>query len=389
MKLLIVFRKSLLEQRRDILSLSLSLLFAPFFVLLYWLFFPGGSTAYGVLVLNNDISVQMANGVTLSAGDGVVAAIEGVTYADGRPLLKVSQVTDRAEAEARLKDRDATVLLIIPEDFSRSIQAARTGDEPDGMPVTFVGDLTNPYYAVAAVMTNAALDQAIQEATGQQRPITVTEEALGVSAARTEFEIYVPGLLIFATVMLVFQAAMAVVHEVEAGTLRRLQITRMTAFDFLGGVSAAVVLIGVVAVALTILTAWALGFRSQGPLWLALVVGAVTSLSVVGVGLVVACFTRTVTQAFLVANFPLVLFMFFAGAIFPMPRVSLFTLGGRTFGLYDVLPPTHAVVALNKVLTLGAGVGDVLYELAALLILTVIYFAVGVWLFSRTHLRAV
>jgi hypothetical protein len=45
-------------------------------------------------------------------------------------------------------------------------------------------------------------------------------------------------------------------------------------------------------------------------------------------------------------------------------------------------------VALNKVLTMGAGLGDVIYELAALLILSVVYFAAGVWLFSRTHLRA-
>jgi ABC-2 type transport system permease protein len=68
--------------------------------------------------------------------------------------------------------------------------------------------------------------------------------------------------------------------------------------------------------------------------------------------------------------------------------VSLFSLGGRTIGLYDILPPTHAVVALNKVLTLGAGLGDVAYELTALLVLSVIYFAAGVWLFQRAHLRA-
>ncbi len=139
---------------------------------------------------------------------------------------------------------------------------------------------------------------------------------------------------------------------------------------------------------LTIATAWALGFRSQGPMWLAIVVGAVTSVSIVGVGLIIASLSRTVTQAFLIANFPLALFMFFSSAVFPVPRVTLFTVAGRAIGLYDILPPTHAVVALNKVLTLGAGLGDVIYELAALLILSVVYFAAGVWLFSRTHLRA-
>ena len=112
------------------------------------------------------------------------------------------------------------------------------------------------------------------------------------------------------------------------------------------------------------------------------------SLSVIGTGLVVACFSETVAQAFVIANFPLGLFMFFSGAMFPIPQVPLITIAGRSIGLYDILPPTHAVVALNKVLTLGADLGDVTYELAALLVLSVLYFAVGVWLFRRRHLRA-
>jgi len=388
MRLLSVFRKSWREQTRDILVLSLSLVFAPFFVFLYWLMFPSGSTTYGVLILNHDVSVQLASGARLAGGDEVVEAVRGVTYADGNPLLKVSRVTDRAEADARLRNRDAAALVVIPADFSRAILAAREGREPITTSVTMVGDLTNPYYAVAAVMTSAALDEYIQSATGQPRPIQFAEEPLGASAARSEFEVYVPGLMVFAVIMLVFIAAMTVAREVEAGTLRRLQITRMTSLDFLGGLSLALVLIGVAAVALTFLTAWALGFRSQGPLWVAILVGAVTTFSIIGTGLVVACFSRTVTQAFLLANFPLALFMFFSSAVFPVPKVPLFTLGGRAIGLYDILPPTHAVVALNKVLTLGAGFSDVLYELAALLILSAAYFGLGVWLFQRTHLGA-
>ena len=65
----------------------------------------------------------------------------------------------------------------------------------------------------------------------------------------------------------------------------------------------------------------------------------------------------------------------------------MFNIGEQVVGLYDILPPTHAVAALNKVFVLGAGVGEIWYELAGLLILTVIYFLIGVWLFQRTHLR--
>jgi ABC-2 type transport system permease protein len=130
-----------------------------------------------------------------------------------------------------------------------------------------------------------------------------------------------------------------------------------------------------------------LGFHSQGSLCLAIFVGVLTSFSIIGVGLIIACLARTVSEAFIYANFPLIFLMFFTGAAFPIPTVPLFAVGSRTIGLFDVLPPTHAVVALNKVLTLGAGFGEILYEVAALTSLSLLYFGIGVWLFQRTRLH--
>ena len=80
--------------------------------------------------------------------------------------------------------------------------------------------------------------------------------------------------------------------------------------------------------------------------------------------------------------------MFLTGAAFPLPRLTLFTLFGRDFALPDLLPPTHAVVALNKIFTLGAGLQDVAFELAALTLLSVLYFGLGVWLFQRTQMTS-
>ena len=286
----------------------------------------------------------------------------------------------------RIKNRGAQLLLILAPEFSQALQA---GEASGQATVTYVGDLTQPYYAVAAVLANSVFEQFVKTALGQPMPIRVAEEPLGASGARTEFENYVPGLLIFAVILLVFSAPMAVAREVEAGTLRRLQSTRMRAFDFLGGITLTQMIVGMAALLLALLVAVLLGFRSQGPLWAAIVIGAIASLSVIGVGLIVACFARTVTQAFVLANFPLAFFMFFSGAMFPVPRLTLFSLGGQTVALFDILPASHAVIALQKIFVLGAGLSDVAYELIALTVLSALYFAIGVWLFKRTQLRAV
>ena len=241
---------------------------------------------------------------------------------------------------------------------------------------------------IVANMALTTLDAFVQQATGQKLFVNYVEKPMGASATRSEFETYVPGTLIFSIVLLIYLASMTVAREIESGALRRLQLTPMRSFDLLGGITLALLLVGALSSILSFLVALALGFHSQGPVWVAILVSAVTSLSVIGLGLVVASLTRSVSQAFVVANFPLALMMFFSGIIFPMPPVNLFSIAGRSISPYDFLPPTHAVVALNKILTLGASLGDVAYELTALVVLSLLYFFGGVWLFQRMHLRS-
>lgn len=389
MRFLSIFRKSMREQFRDLTVLGLTVVFAPLFVYLYWLFFPSGSTTYGVLVVNHDQGAQRSDGSILLAGDEVLEALNAVSYADGNPLLKVRIVDDVSEAEVQLRERKGTAFVEIPADFSEKLLARQEGIPSGATTLIFGGDLTNPYYAVVAILATSAVDGYVQSMTGHQPVLHYFEQPLGASAARTEFETYTPGILIFAAIMLIFTASMTVAREVEAGTLRRLQISRMKAWEFLGGITSALVVVGVASVLLAFGTAVWLGFRSQGPLWVAILIAALTSVSVIGVGMLVASFSNTVARAFVIANFPMGLFMFFSGVIYPIPKVNLFTIAGRTIGLYDILPSTHAVVALNKILNLGVGMQEVLFELGALLILSLLYFVIGVWVFQRRHMRTV
>ncbi|MFL7867382.1 MAG: ABC transporter permease [Anaerolineales bacterium] len=385
MRLLSVFRVALWEQLRSPWDLVLTLLLAPMFIWLYWSMMGGGSTYYKVLVMDNDRGNCPVGDLAQTCAEQAIEQMAALTYESGTPLLKLTDVYDRAEAEALLRDRKAFALLIFSENFTDSI---RNGEPGVGPQVTFVGDLTNPYYTPAVVFSNAALESYVKEAIGQPSPIQVTEEALGGSASRSEFEIYVPGLLIAASTMMLFSIAILIARQVEAGTVRRLQITRMTALDMLGGISILYVLVSLVTVALSFITAQVLGFRSQGPLWVGMLICVITGVSVVGIGLITACFSRTVARAAIIVNFPLFLVLFFSGAVFPVGNPRLFSLAGRDYGVFDLLPQTHATNALNKVLSLGANLGDVTFELTALTLLTLLYFLVGIWLFRKMYLQA-
>ncbi|NTV37624.1 MAG: ABC transporter permease, partial [Anaerolineales bacterium] len=260
MRLLSVFRKCIREQMREPWLIGLSLAFAPLFVWIYYLLTGGtGSTSYAVLVIDRDVPVIRADGSTLSAGGDLVQGLRDMTYESGNPLLRVTLIEDQSEAERRLRNRDAAVLMVIPEHFSLTLKEWGEGNQSTCADLTFIGDLSNPYYTVAAVMAMTVADTYINASNGAERPVNLVEIPLGASAARSEFENYVPGLLIMAVVLLVFQAAMTPARDIESGVLRRLRLTRVTSFEDLIGTSLWLALIAAASVLLTFAVAVSLG----------------------------------------------------------------------------------------------------------------------------------
>jgi ABC-2 type transport system permease protein len=379
--MLAVAGKTLREQVRNPWLPLLAIGLGPFFVLLMWAFFPsGGSTTYPVVVVDSDTG---ASGGGIRSGDRAVASLRSLTYDTGVPILDVRQVADLDHAQAEIEARRAVAFVELPEGFTRSLLAARQGT--GAVPVRIGGDLGSPTYPVVAIMIADGLDRFARQETGRTALLDLTETPLGASGSRTEFELYVPGVLVFAIGLMMFAAATALAQETEAGTINRLVRAPISAAELLGGITIVQVLVGLVAGLASLGTAALLGFRSAGPIWMALPIWVLTSLSVIGLGLLVAAFTRSVAQAFLVANFPFGLFMFLSGTMFPVRGVPLFTLAGHEVNLLDLLPPRHAVNALTSVFSFGST--SIGYELVMLTLLSVAYFLLGAWAFHRRHLR--
>jgi ABC-2 type transport system permease protein len=233
-------------------------------------------------------------------------------------------------------------------------------------------------------MTSAAVERYARGIAPGYAPLFV-EEPLGGGAVRSEFESYVPGLLIVSIMLTLYAVAMTAARHIESGTLRRLRLTPLSAVEYLAGLGAVHVLLSSVALFSCFAAATVLGFRSVGPLWVAILVAAITSLPMIGIGLLVASFARTVSRALLVANLPFLFLMFFSGALFPMRPIPIARVAGHTLGLWDLLPPRQAIVALNKVLSLGAGLAGVRFELTLLLLLAGACFTIGALSFRRAH----
>ncbi len=386
MKLLSVINKCTREQIRNFRILLLTVSMAPFFVFIYYLIIESSKPHYDLLILNLDKGIQ-TKGATINYGDLLLQSSEEFKNGTTEIPLSIRKSDNKTAALKRLRTQKSDALVIIPENFSEVIHYPNRINDTISAEVEFIGDLTNISYMVSAIWANEILNQYMQELTQENKPIKVKETSLGYSGSINDFDLVVPGILILSIIMLMFSATVAIVTEVEHKTIIRLKLSKITAFEFLSGVSIVQIIVGLVSVLLTGIIAYLLGFDFRGSFGSLLLIAVLTSISIIAFSLILAAITKTVSEVLIVGNFPLFLFMFFTGAAFPFEAKELFTIAGYSVTLPGFMSPSHSIIALRKILILDMGLKDVVPEIIAVVLLTIIYFLVGIWAFKTRHMK--
>jgi len=387
MRWLDVFVKGMKEQIREFWILIMILVMAPLFIAIYYLMAETEDPEYRVIMVNRDRGTQHPGG-TYNLGDSIVSHARLLSQIPEMSMLKIRSDSSREHAIELLRNKQADVLVVFPEDLSQAVLSS-PGSGSVAARLELVGDVTRMEYIVGAVWSEELINQYVLQAAGLRMPVSWTETTLGHSGGRTYFELYVPGLLILSIIMIIFSASAAIVREPEVRTLERLKISRLTALEFLGGISLVQILLAMLSLALALLTALALGYTVlPGTLGFIFLISLLTAISMVSFSLLVAAMCRSVKEVAIIGTFPLFLLMFFTGAAFPIGGGELFDIGAYTLKLNHVLSPTFAVEALNKVLVRGLEIKDALPEMIAIVLLTLLYFVTGTWAFRRRHMRA-
>lgn len=382
MRTLAYLNKTARETLREWKVLGLALSFAPAFVYIMYASFGGSASPFRLVVVNHDVGP----GVEDAAGP-LVRAWRDARQTDGSPVFAVAEATDLAETRARVRERDAELLVEIPRGFSASIAARRADPLAPAAQLVNHADERNLRGSIAMAMSDFHAFSHVSSSTGARLPLDVTVSSVGGSHPVSDFEIYVPAIITLAIIMVLFTAATSLVKEVDKGTMTRLMLSRLHTWELLSAVSVIQVLTGVIALTLAYLAARSCGFQSAGSLAVLLVVGAVGALGVVAIAVLVSAFLKSMFELLTVGVFPFFVLMFFSDCMFPLPKVAVLTLGSHVLYANDVLPTAVCVRAFNKVLGFGAGLGDVAFELGVMLTTTAVYFVVGAWLFSRRHQR--
>jgi ABC-2 type transport system permease protein len=369
--------------------LATTLTLAPFFTALMFLYFDAASDSpYRLAVVNADEGVTTTDGSVVNRGRDLIAELELAAEAEGGGVLRVYQDADTGAAIARLEAGSVDLVVVVPARFSAALEAFRDGNEAAAAVVTTYGDPSKPRYLMAAAWSDAITYSYAAEVAEIKSPVEVSMRTVGGEVSLSEFDLYVPGLLVLSVIMLMFTAAASIIKEKDKGTLVRLRISNMTSAEWLLSVTVVQVALGVIAVALTLATAMTFGYEPSAPLFALVLLSALSSVAIVGISILVAAWLRTIFDLMTIGCFPFFILMFFSGGMFPLPDIRLFELAGRSVNANDVLPTTHSISAFDGILNRGLGLGDVWFELVAITLLSVVFFVVGTAVFAKRHMSA-
>jgi ABC-2 type transport system permease protein len=387
----VIARKTLRELLRERMTAGLMLIFPVLLVGFYYVAF--GQTEEGLakflslLVLNRDSGIVTSGGERWNIGRELVDLMREAEF-EGDPIFSVTEVEDRQEAEITLRDHKASLLMEIPSDFSETfadaLQSEGTASSAD---LILIGAPESGDYTFARSMLSGLLRQFTFGAAGWDESVDLQYRFVLGTGTMSDFDFGVGGIIIFGITFGVLVTAEVMVREDLSGTLQRVRLSRASAFDLLLGVSLAMMLIAVIQVPITLGSALAMGFHNNGSLLLVFIIGLLMSLASIGVGLIIACYSRTPGDATNLASVALVPLVFLSEALYPMPDIPIASLGNRTIQLYDLLPTTHAAEAIRRVTIFGEGLTDIGYELVALTLLSVVFLVIGVALYQRRRMR--
>lgn len=388
MKLIRIAWKAILEMVRDYRTLLISFAFPISFIIIFgWAM---GSNYYTakIFVINNDRTI----GENIHYGDELIDMLETFTYEDGTNIFKIKRIHDRKEVGKRLEKREYSALIVIPEDFTSTLHSLKTGDKrtkKSSIPVIdIIGDPSAPIYGLVKLLFDATFNNFIAMKTGYNPPVATRAGFISVGEGKgSDFNYLAPGLMLMAIYLMLIQVAMVLAQEVEHKTITRLKMAGVKTWEYLAGMSLSQFVFAIVMVPMMLYTAVMMGFNSKGSLLTGIFFGVIASLSAVAIALIVAAFSKTEKEAFLWGNIITIPIIFLSGIFFPLPEITLFKFGDTPFTIFDLQPTTHAHKAFLQVFLYGAGIGDLLYELAMLLAVTALYFGIGVILYRRFHLK--
>jgi ABC-2 type transport system permease protein len=379
---LAVMKNVLRRIARDVRTLALIVILPLFFVLLYGNTFSGSYSHLKVVVVNADNGLASVR--TAEVGRVTLAVHLASSFIDAldRGTFTVVMADDASQALSSV-GKGVWAVLVFPKSFSNTVvnEAVRAGGarsfkfegntvtvlpgDPVDVPLTTVAiDDSNPLVAQAVL---AGLDAAFAKVLDTQQSSLTVKSLLDVrplyEGKIKMLDFTAPGIIGFAmTLITIMLTAMAVVRERTGGTLTRILIAPVSAWQVTLGYTMAFSLIAIFqAVELFVASTVLFHVRFVGsPVAVALVI-VLFAVGLQGIATLISTVSKNEAQAMQFVLFLLIPSIMLSGVFWPLESMP-----AAMRGFSYAIPLTYANSALRKVMLTGYGLGELSFELCVL-----------------------
>ena len=291
-----------------------------------------------------------------------------------------------ADVDRAIDTRDASIAVIIPYNFSDSLLSG----DPVQVQVIADGSETNSAtiglnYASMIVeqYSQNIIIKKFEAVKGQwAKPATVDPEVrVWYNPELKSRNFMVPGVLaLLLMVLTMILTSLAIVKEVEGGTMEQLIVTPIKPYQLVVGKLAPFFMIGIVDIILVLLVAtlW-FGVPLKGSVLVIFTLCMVFQMTTLGAGLFVSTVSRTQQQAMLTAVFFVILpMMFLSGFVFPIENMPALI----QFFTYFI-PLRYFFVIIRGVFLKGVGLRELWVESSALLGFGILILTMSILRFQK------
>lgn len=379
---LAVARNVLRRILRDVRTLALIVILPLFFVLLYGNSFSGSYSDLHIAIVNEDnglASVRTAEYGRITIAVDLAAVFVGALD----PNVFIVDIVEDAEAALASVGHGVWAALVFPKSFSHAVvnEAVRIGggrelkirgytatllaSEPVDSPLTTMRiDDSNPLIAGAVL---ESLNTAFAASLETEQPSLTADALLDVQALYDGqirmLDFTAPGIIGFAmTLITVMLTAMSVVRERTGGTLTRILIAPVSAWQVTLGYTLAFSLVALFQSA-ELFAASALFFdiRFVGNPGVVALIVLLFAIGLQGIATLISTLSKNEAQAMQFVLFLLIPSIMLSGVFWPLESMP-----ATMRSLSYAIPLTYANSALREVMLTGHGIGDLQFELIVL-----------------------
>jgi len=295
----------------------------------------------------------------------------------------VGVVTGEAEGDRALRDGTANFVVVIPPDFERDIlrglspQILVTADASDP---TAVGSAMSALSGIVETAISETLSGPLASVASGSEPFSVTLHKQFNPEGESAINI-VPGLLaVILAMTMVMITAVAIVREMERGTMEALIATPVRPLEVMLGKILPYVFVGYIQTIVYLVASQLLFDVPFIGSKLAFFVGFNVYIVVnLALGFLISTLVKTQMQAMQLSFFTILPTVLLSGFMFPFAGMP-----GWAQAIGSVIPATHFLRIVRKVMLKGADIADIAGDMRSILIIGLVIVVISMLRYRQT-----